>query len=288
MNIAIIGLGLIGGSLGLALKRAGQASLKITGVPRREETIKLALQLGAIDEGTTDLAKGVADADLVFVCTPINLIIPIITEIAPKLKKGAIVTDVGSSKYEIVSQAEKLMPKGVYFVGGHPLAGKETTKLEAAEAGLFSNRTWVLTRTSKTSKKASEQVEQVVGLIGGLVVGMEPKIHDHVVAAVSHMPLAVAAALVNTVAGEEQKELMTKCVASGFRDTTRIASGDPILGVDMFKTNKKSVLKMIGAFKKSLTNLEKMIREGDGEKIREELTKAKQFRDAIYNEKPAG
>jgi len=288
MNIAIIGLGLIGGSLGSALKKAGQANLKIIGIPRREETIKLALQMGAIDEGTTDLGAGVAAADLVFVCTPINLIIPVITDIAPKLKKGAIVTDVGSSKYEIVSQAEKLMPKGLYFVGGHPLAGKETTKLEAAEADLFNGKIWIITETSKTSKRAVEQLEQVVGWLGGLVVRMEPKAHDLVVAAVSHMPLAIAASLVNAVAGEEQKELMAKCAASGFRDTTRIASGDPILGVDMFKTNKKSVLKMIGAFKKSLTTLEKLIKEGDGEKIREELDKAKRFRDAIYNEKPAG
>ncbi len=282
MKIAIIGLGLIGGSLGLALKRAGMSDLRVVGIPRRAETLQKALEIGAVDEGTTDHVKGSADADIIFVCTPINLIPAIVQEIAPALKKGAIVSDVGSSKYEIVSGAEKATPKGVHFVGGHPMAGKETTKLESADPDLFKEKIWILTETSKTSKKALEKIEEVVRLIGGLVVRMEPKTHDLVVAAVSHMPLAVAASLVNTVAAEPQKDLMVKCAASGFRDTTRIASGDPILGVDMFTTNKKAVLKMVGAFKRSLSNLEKLIKEGNGEKIREELEKAKNFRDSIF------
>lgn len=282
MRIAIIGLGLIGGSLGLGWKKANIADLKIVGIPRREETIGQAIALGAIDEGTTDHIKGVIDADLIFVCTPINLILPVINEITPNLKKGAIVSDVGSSKYAIVSAAEKAMPKGTYFVGGHPMAGKETTKLEAAEAELFKNKIWALTKTAKTSQKAFDKVAQAVGWLGGSVFEIDPKTHDLIVAGISHMPLAVAAALVNAVAGEPEKGLMTKVAASGFRDTTRIASGDPILGVDMFTTNRKAVLKMIGSFKRSLANLEKLIKEGNGEKIREELEKAKKFRDALY------
>jgi len=282
MKIAIIGLGLIGGSLGKALKSLGRTDLRVIGIPRREETLKLAHELGAIDEGTTDHLKGAVDADLVFICTPINLVTEIIKEIAPSLKKGAIVTDVASSKYEVVSQSEKVLPKGTYFVGGHPLAGKETTKLEAAETELFKSKVWVLAKTSRTSQKAFDKVAEVVGWLGGLVVGMEPKKHDLVVAAISHMPLAVAAALVNAVAGEPDSELMKKCAASGFRDTTRIASGDPILGVDMFTTNKKAVLKMLSAFKKSLSEIEKLVKEGNGEKIRESLDRAKKFRDSIY------
>jgi len=287
-KIAIIGLGLIGGSIGLKLKSqnsclpAGTAKVKIIGIPRREETLKEALSLGAIDEGTTDHIKGVVDADIIFVCTPINLIIPIIKEIAPSLKKGAIVTDVGSSKQLIVSEAEKLMPKGVFFVGGHPMAGKETFKLEAAEADLFKGKKWILTSTLKTSKKALETVKEIVSLLGSEVLEMDPKTHDLAVAGISHMPLMVAVSLVNTIAGESEKNLMAKCAASGFRDTTRIVSGDPILGVDMFTTNKKAVLKMLSAFKKSLSNLEKLIKEGDAGKMEKELEKAKSFRDSIY------
>lgn len=280
MKIAIIGLGLIGGSLGLALKKSG--GLTIVGIPREEATLQRGLALGAIDEGTTDHVQGVKEADLVFICTPINLIIPVLTEIAPQLKKGAIVTDVGSSKYEIVSQAEKLMPKGTYYVGGHPMAGKETFKLEAAEAVLFEGRTWIFTKTSKTSQRALEKVSELIQKTGAKTMEMEPKVHDLVVAAVSHLPLALAASLVNVIGGEEQKELMGKCAASGFRDTTRVASGDPILGVDMFITNKKAVLKMIGSFKRSLSALEGLIKEGNGEKIREELARAKQYRDSLF------
>ena len=282
MRVAIIGLGLIGGSLGLALKRAGLSGLRVVGIPRRAETLQKALEVGAVDEGTTDHVKGVVDADLIFVCTPMNLISPIIQEITPNLKKGAIVSDVGSSKYEIVSRVDKAMPRGVYFVGGHPMAGKETTKLDSADPDLFKDKTWVLTKTSRTSQRALEQVSKLVSSLGAKVLEMDPKTHDLVVAAISHMPLAVAASLVNTVAVEPQKDLMAKCAASGFRDTTRIASGDPILGVDMFTTNRKAVLKMIGAFKKSLSSLEKLVKEGNGEKIREELEKAKNFRDSIF------
>jgi prephenate dehydrogenase len=282
MNIAIIGLGLIGGSIGLALKKASP-EVKIIGIPHREVTIEDAKSRGAIDEGTMDLKQGVADADIIFICTPINLIIPKLQEIVPALKKGAIVTDVGSSKGEIVSQAEKLMPKGTYFVGGHPMAGKENVKLEEAEADLFRDKIYVLTATSKTSKKAIEKLKEVVVLLGSKIVEMDPKLHDLVVSGISHMPLAVAAALVNAIADVEKgKDEMKTCAASGFKDTTRIASGDPILGVDMFTTNKKAVLKQISAFKKSLSNLEKIIKEGDTTKMEAALKKAKNFRDLIY------
>lgn len=283
MNIAIVGLGLIGGSIGLRLKSGVRSSeYKITGIPRREETIQEAIRLGAIDEGTTDHVKGCADADIVFLCTPINLIVPVIKEIVPHLKKGAIVTDVGSSKHEIVSQAEKVMPKGVYFVGGHPMAGKEITKLEAAEQELFKDKTWILTKTARTNSRALEQVYTLIKQLGSKILVMDSKTHDLVVAAISHMPLAVAASLVNAVAGQQDKALIAKCAAAGFRDTTRIASGDPILGVDMFATNRKAVLKMINAFKKELAKLEEFVRERDGEEIREILDRAKKFRDSIF------
>ena len=283
-KIAVIGLGLIGASIALGLKNSSKASeFRIVGIPRREETINDALKMGAIDEGVTDHIKGASDADIVFICTPINLIPQIIKEISPSLKKGAIVTDVGSSKQMIVSEAERAMPKGTFFVGGHPMAGKETFKLEAAEANLFEGKKWILTPTSKTSKKAIEALKEVVRLLGCEVLEIDPKTHDLVVAGISHMPLAIAASLVNAVGGEEQKDLMAKCASTGFRDTTRIASGDPILGVDMFTTNQKAVLKMIGSFKRALSNLEKLIKEGNGEKIRAELEKAKKFRDSVYS-----
>jgi len=281
-NIAIVGLGLIGGSIGLKLKALGTGD-KVLGIPRREETLKKALEMGAIDEGSLDVSK-IAEADMVFICTPINLIIPRLKELAPHLKKGAIVSDVGSTKGEIVSQAEKLMPKGTYFVGGHPMAGKETTGIEVAEAGLFNDKIWILTETSKTRQKALEEVEEVVRSLGPKVVRMDPKTHDLVVAGISHVPLAAAATLVNLVAGSEQKEQMAQCASSGFRDTTRVASGDPVLGRDMFVTNRVAILKLLKAFRTKVLELEKLIKKGDTSAIEEELKKAKGFRDQIYGQ----
>lgn len=282
MKIAIIGLGLIGGSLGLALKAAQNPGFKVVGIPRREETIAEALKLGAIDEGTTDLKKGVEGAAVIFICTPINRIIPILTEISPLLSPATIVTDVGSTKQEIVAAAEKIVPKGISFIGGHPLAGKETTKLEAAEAGLFRGKKWVLTRTSRTSPRGRVKLTEIISLTGAEILELEPKKHDLVLAAVSHLPLVVAVALVNAVAGEEEAELMARCAASGFRDTTRIASGDPVLGVDMFSTNKKALLKMIKAFKKTTKELEGLILSGQKEALRQKLEEARKFRQSIY------
>jgi len=285
MNIAIVGLGLIGGSIGLRLKlKAESLKLKVIGIPRRDETIEQAKERGAIDEGSLNISS-VSDSDIVFICTPINLIIPKLKEIIPHLKKGAIVTDVGSSKSEIVKEAQILMPKGTYFVGGHPMAGKEKVKLEAAEADLFQGAAWILTQTSKTSKKALETLQNLISDMGADVLVLDPKLHDLTVAGISHMPLALAVALVNTVSeAKEGKDEMLKCASSGFRDTTRVASGDPELGVDIFVTNKKAVLSQIKAFKSSLSNLEKVIKEGNSEQISALLKKAKEVRDSIYGQ----
>lgn len=278
MKIAIIGLGLIGGSLAKALKKA---EFYVIGVARREETLDAALKAEAIDEGSLEL-EAVKPADMIFICTPINLILSELKEMIPYLKKGAIVSDVGSTKQAIVSQAEKIIPKGVFFVGGHPMAGKEKVKFEAAEVDLFKDKVWFLTKTRKTKVGALKVLEEVVETTGAKNLTLDPQTHDLVVAAISHLPLAVSAALVNTVAGQSKKELMSQSAASGFRDTTRIASGDPELGVDLFSTNKKAVLKVLDAYKKSLTQIEKLIKTGKLAKIRAILEKAKNFRDSIY------
>ena len=293
MNISIIGLGLIGGSIAKKLTIKNE-QLTITGIAKREETVKLALKLGIVDEATTDMIQGVKDADVVFICTPINLIIPTLRKIAKHLKQGAIVTDVGSSKEEIVKQANKLMLKGTCFIGGHPMAGKEKVKLEAADSSLFEGKTWVLSLSTnnktnermvtKDQKNELKVLEEIIKSLGAKVVKMDAKKHDLAVAGISHMPLAVAVALVNTIADSKQaKDEMKQCAASGFRDTTRIASGDPILGVDMFATNKKSVLKMLKAFKVSLSDMEKIIKSGNAKKIRSTLEKAKSFRNSIFS-----
>lgn len=278
-KIAIIGLGLIGGSLALALKKAG---FYVIGISHKEETLVLAKRNHAIDEGSLSFKK-IALADIVFICTPINLIIPKLKKIIPHLKNGGIVSDVGSTKHEIVSIAEKLMPKGTYFIGGHPMAGKEKTGFLEAEVTLFKEKTWIITKTLKTSKKALKNISKILKLTGANPLTLDTKKHDLVVAGISHMPLAISVALVNAIAASNDSELMGKCASSGFFDTTRIASGDPVLGVNIFETNKESVLKVISLFKKSLSELENLVRRKDLKGIEKTLFTAKKFRDRILD-----
>jgi prephenate dehydrogenase len=209
------------------------------------------------------------------------LILSKLQEISPFLKKGAMVTDVGSAKFEIVKAAEKIMPKGVFFVGGHPMAGKEESGIEAAEAGLFENRPYILTPTARTSKKALEQISAFVSALGVNLLELDPRTHDLVVAAVSHLPLAAAAGVVDAVLKKKEIEAeIKKCASSGFRDTTRVASGDPQLGRDIFLSNRKPVLVLIRELVRSLKTLEKLIRAADGEQILLWLKQAKEFRDS--------
>lgn len=273
-KVAIIGLGLIGGSLGLAIKQ-NKLAAKVIGLPHREETISEALNMGAIDEGSMDLKTSLAEADLVFICTPLSLIIPKLQEIIPYLKPGAIVTDVGSVKGPIVSAAKKIVPKGIKFIGGHPMAGKEKFKLSAAEANLFEGRPYILTSPSK-------KLEKIIQGIGGKMIKMKPKKHDQVVAAVSHLPLAIAAALVNAISLPENLDSIKETASSGFRDTTRVASGDPTMGKDIFSMNQKAVLKQIRSFKKALKELEAGIKGQKTEEVFNYLKKAKEFRDQVF------
>lgn len=274
-KIAILGLGLIGGSLAKILKNSGYY---VIGVPHRQETLEAAKSSGSIDEGSLGL-EAVSAADIVFICTPISLIIPKLKEMLRFLKPGAIVTDVGSTKSEIVANAEKLMPKDIYFVGGHPMAGKEKVKFESADSGLFKGKKWIIAKTPKTNKQAIKNLVEVLTQTGANIIEMGPKSHDFVVAGISHAPLAVSASLVNMVAKSKNSKDMATCASSGFIDTTRIASGDPGLGIDMFITNKKAVLQMIKAFKGEIGSIEKAIRKGSKKEIKKFLLKAKSFRD---------
>ncbi len=274
-KVAIIGLGLIGGSLGLAIKQKKLAE-KVLGFPHREQTIAEALSMGAIDEGSMDLKIGLAEADLIFICTPLSVIIPKLKEILPYIKPGTIITDVGSVKEDIVKEAKKIVPKGIKFIGGHPMAGKEKVKLSAAEANLFEGRAYILTGSSK-------KLEKIIQRIGGRLIKMKPKQHDQIVAAVSHLPLAVASTLVKAVSSPEGIKDIQEIASSGFRDTTRIASGDPQLGKDIFTMNQKAVLKQLRNFKKSLKELEQMIKKGEGEAVFNYLKQAKDFRDQIFS-----
>jgi prephenate dehydrogenase len=280
-KVTIIGLGLIGGSLAMAMKK-NRLPVRITGSSGHLKTIRKALKRRVIGDGTMDLKKAVANADIIFVCTPINLIINTLKTIAPHLKSGAIVTDVGSTKAVIVKDAERIIPKKAFFIGGHPMAGTEHTGLDAAFAGLFSGKPYILTPTKRTSRKALTTLKSLLFKLGAKVVELAPEVQDRLVAGVSHLPLAVAAALINSISGMKDRNDLVRVASSGFRDTTRVASGSPVFGVDLFVTNRDAVLSMIKAFKASLSELEKKISRGDRGGISRCLSSAKEFRDRIY------
>jgi prephenate dehydrogenase len=281
LKVTIIGLGLIGGSLGMAIKKKKLA--RVIGLTSDKSKAALAVKMKAVDYASMNIRGIIQDADIIFICYPLHLIIPELRKTIQFVKPGAIITDVGSSKELIVKEAEKIVPKGTYFIGGHPMAGKEKIGLEEAENDLFEGKNYILTKTSRTNDKALNTLKAFISKLGAKVHLLSPVVHDSVVAGISHMPVAVAAALVDSVFRSGKLcSWMTELAASGFRDTTRIASGDPKLGTDMFTTNKKAVLSSLNTFKKALSEIEKLIKQGNAAVIQDKLTQIKDFRDSIY------
>ncbi len=271
----IIGVGLLGGSLGLAL-REGKLAGRIVGVGHRQASIDLALRMGAIDEGTLDPVAGVEGADLVVLATAITLITEIGRKVAPALRKGALVTDVGSTKSDIVRELESAMPAGVHFIGAHPIAGSEKRGVDAATAGLFRGATCVVTPTKRSDPAAARRLAEFWTSVGARVVTLSPEDHDAILARTSHLPHVVAAAL---AAGLESSD--AAFAGTGFRDTTRIASGDVGIWCDIVLTNRDAILSSLDSFSGRLEEFRKAVESNDREKLAKLLSDAKSRRDAL-------
>jgi prephenate dehydrogenase len=284
-KLAVIGVGLIGGSLALALKKAG-AVREVVGIGRGRANLDTALALGIADSVTDDAAAGVEGADLVFLATPVRTMLQVTETILPHLKAGAVVTDAGSVKAAVVRQMEPLFPPHIHLVPGHPIAGTEKSGAAAAFATLFRDRNCILTPTARTDPQALALVTKLWELAGSRVVLMEVERHDRVLAAVSHLPHMVAYALVNAVSSCErfQKNILDFS-AGGFRDFTRIASSDPVMWRDIALTNRESLLEMIACFEAFFAELRQDIAAGDGERLQEFFARSKASRDALVNPK---
>lgn len=277
----IIGVGLIGGSLGMALLNRGLAG-HVTGVDIDRANLELAMELEAVHDGTTDTGKAVPDADLVVVATPVGLTAGIIKTIAPMLKKGCIVTDVGSTKAAVVEEVDRIMPAGTHFVGGHPMTGAETAGVAGADRYLFENAVYVVTPSRATDSGALQKIKEMIGALGAKVIELNPSEHDLMVAAVSHLPHLVATALVNTVGKiQEDHEGLLMLAAGGFRDTTRVASGNPLMWKDICLTNKESILLVLDEFARVLQNTRRLVEECDDTCLQEEFEKARALRKNI-------
>ncbi len=281
-KIAVIGVGLLGGSLGMAVRAAGLKARRV-GIGRRSTTLEKALAYDAVDEVTLDVGEGVRDADLVVVCTPIGVMESMFRQMADHLPDGCVVTDVGSTKAEVVRLAERVLPRRVRFVGSHPIAGSEKTSVEFARADLFQNAACIVTPSRRSDAAAVNLLVELWSMVGGRSHVLPPSKHDRILARVSHLPHAVAAALV--LLGDMGKA--TRYAGTGFGDTTRIASGDPALWRDIFATNREAALKALDGLERELERFRRLVEKGDDAGVEAWLARAKGKRDAWVRQRYA-
>ncbi len=287
-RIAIIGFGLIGSSLGRAIKQHGLAGTLVA-IDRDPAARDEIAAMGLADEITGDLAAGVADADLVVLATPVSTYAEIGRAIAPALKPGAIVSDVGSVKQLVLNDLAPVLPAHVHLVPGHPIAGTEKSGPGAGFASLFEGRWCILTPDPATDRAAVDRVNALWHAIGSDVVEMDADHHDKVLAITSHLPHLIAYTIVGTAVDLEEdiKLEVVKFSASGFRDFTRIAASDPTMWRDIFLNNREAVLEMLQRLTEDLFALQRAIRWGEGDFLHERFTRARAIRRSVIEAKQA-
>jgi prephenate dehydrogenase len=262
VRLAIVGLGLIGGSIGLALKRVNWRQAEIVGYARRHETGSLALKLGVVDRVESDLCETVKGADIVIIATPVLTIENIFSQIASGLSGDSIVTDTASTKLQVMRWAEELLPSGIDFVGGHPMAGKEISGISAATADLFHNCTYCLTPAPRARSAAVRTVKEMVKKLGAIPLTIGAQEHDSLVAGVSHLPLLLSVALVSATTKNPSWQQMSRIAASGYRDLTRLASGKPEVNAHICLSNRAAIVSWIDTFSEELQRLRKLVADG--------------------------
>lgn len=278
-KIAIIGIGLLGGSLGLAVKRKRLAS-KVDGYVRRSASIQECLDRGVADHVSRDLGRVVDGADLVVLCTPLSQMAGLVEQMKPSLKKGALVTDVGSVKGSVVRELTPMVAEaGAVFLGAHPMAGAEKMGVAAAREGLFDNSWCVLTPLPETPVEAFEKLKNFWVGAGARVLKLTVDLHDELVCRSSHLPHVVAAELANYVLSPMHPREQALLCATGFRDVTRIASGSPEMWRDIALGNRAHLSRILGVFIEDLQELRLALDSGNQEMIDEFFEKAKQRRD---------
>jgi prephenate dehydrogenase len=278
-KITLVGVGLLGGSLGLALRRRNLAK-EIAGYVRREASIRECEQAGVTDFATTDLLAAVSDADLVVLCTPLAQMQSLGRQMLPALKRGAIVTDVGSVKASVVKDVETMIHRaGANFVGSHPMAGGEKQGVRAAREDLFENAVCVITPTRKTNATALRKVEALWRDVGARLMRTTPEAHDEFVSRSSHLPHLLAATLANLVLDPKLPKAQAVLCATGFRDTTRVASGSPEMWRDIALTNRKHLSRAVTRFFADLGKFQAALKRGDARAIAKYFETAKQRRD---------
>ncbi|CBN57072.1 arogenate dehydrogenase [Kamptonema sp. PCC 6506] len=274
MNIGIVGLGLIGGSMAWDLRSLG---FQVLGVSMREQTCQKAIAKGIVDDASMSLSL-MATADVIFICTPIGAIASTVEQLVPHLSSAAIVTDVGSVKAPVVQALSELWPN---FVGGHPMAGTAESGIDAAVRDLFVDRPYVITPTQTTPKLAVEKVEEIARSLRARIYRCRPEDHDRAVAWISHLPVMVSASLITACTSEFDPDIVRlaqQLASSGFRDTSRVGGGNPELGVMMAKYNQKELLRSLNSYREHLDELINSIKQEDWQALQQNLEQTQQAR----------
>jgi prephenate dehydrogenase len=277
-RITILGVGLIGASFALALKKNGLCGT-ITGYGRNRENLQRAKERNIIDSFESDPVAACKDADLIMLATPVGTFLELAKAIAPALKKGTVLTDVGSVKGALVRAAEKIMPKDVYYIGGHPIAGSDRSGIDSANPELFRDAKCILTPTEKSNSDALEKIQNLWKALGSEIVILSPEEHDRIYASVSHLPHMIAYAMVNTVADIDSSYLDFS--GKGFMDTTRIASSSEELWNDICLLNRDNLFEALAVFQKNLDKLDQYLKAGDSDSLKAEFRKARTLRETI-------
>ncbi|MDT0497239.1 prephenate dehydrogenase/arogenate dehydrogenase family protein [Algiphilus sp. W345] len=279
MNLAVVGIGLIGGSVARALREAGQAE-RISAYDTDAQQLEQALSLGVIDRVGHSVADAVSDADLVLLAVPVGAVGSVVAALIPALAPGTVVTDVGSTKGSVIESVIAVCGEWPqWFVPGHPIAGGERFGVAASRADLFRGRRVILTPGSAVEESAIERVRSAWQSCGATVVEMEPQHHDEVLAATSHLPHVLAYALVDCLAGMESEREIFAYAAGGFRDFTRIASSSPRMWHDIVRANRAALLPVIDEFSRVLTSLRDAIERDDGEAVLAQFQHARSARE---------
>src|SRR5580658_6622327 len=288
-RLALLGIGLIGSSVARIAKERGDLAAEIIVNARTQKTLDRVLELGFADRVELDPARAVEGADCVMLCAPVGAFADLATRIAPHLAPGAVLTDVGSTKQSVIRDVGPLVPAGVHFVPGHPVAGTEYSGPDAGFAELFEGRWTLLTPPPGTDAGAVERTAELWRRCGSTVEIMEPGHHDRVLAIVSHLPHLIAFTICSTaddLEGESRQQVL-RFAASGFRDFTRIAGSDPVMWRDVFLNNREALLEMLARFVEDAQAMSRAVRWGDGTYIEESVKRGRRIRRSLIELKQA-
>lgn len=284
-NLAIIGVGLIGGSLGLCLKDKLGDDIYITGQCRTKASMDKALEMGAVDFASDDLEAVVKNADIVFLSTPVLQMLPMVKKMLPFLKKGTIITDAGSTKRFVWNGLKEILPDDIYYIAGHPMTGREMSGVEAAKKDLFENKCYVIVEDTGAPQEAHDKICQLVKLTGANLTTLDIAKHDRCASVISHIPHVAAAALVTLLnRSHGDKEACLKLAGGGFKDTTRIASSNADMWADICMTNQEAITNHLKLLQGILAEVVVAIESGDRQAVHDYFAESKKRRDSILEQ----